>query len=42
MNFGISPAFEEIDMMLKGFEQVGWIAFGFLAAAAVACEWNRT
>jgi hypothetical protein len=40
MNFGISPAFEEIDLMVRHIEHAALIVAGLLALACVACEWR--
>jgi len=40
MNFGISPAFEEIDLMVRNIEHGAMIAAGVIALAWIACEWR--
>lgn len=40
MNFGISPAFEEIDWMVRHFDHAVVIVAGLLALACIACEWR--
>jgi phosphatidylserine synthase len=40
VNFGISPAFEQIDWMVRNIEHAALIVAGLLALACVACEWR--
>lgn len=40
MNFGISPAFEEIDLMVRHIDHAVIIVAGLVALAWIACEWR--
>jgi len=40
LNFGISPAFEEIAMMVEHLETAALIVAALLAAGCLACEWR--
>jgi hypothetical protein len=40
MNFGISPAFEEIDGMVRNIEHAATVAAAILGMAWLACEWR--
>jgi hypothetical protein len=40
MNFGISPAFEEIDWMVRNIEHGALIVAGILAVWCAVSEWR--
>jgi hypothetical protein len=40
MNFGISPSFEEIDLMVRHIEHAAIVVAGLMALAWLACNWT--